>query len=480
MSDSYSGRRAFLRRSALAIGAVAAPMGVIGASLLPPYKRQEWQAFRTGAHYGALVGAISTMKANANAADPASWAYWVNIHLTRCTHGVPYFLGWHRGYLYHFERRLRQVSGDSGLVLPYWDYYANPNLPAEFTDPSPGNPLYVSRVNTNVTPALSMDPFSDSLIHFQTGTSQAFEPSVEAQPHNTLHNIVGGVMADMESPIDPIFWLHHANVDRLWVAWTGAGGGRKMPPKWTSYWSGSYTYTSTLTMARTQTYDTRSNLAYYYQNETLPTTLPALPAGEGAMSLQATGSGKMPAPPAVGTFRLSNPRATSDSTFSAAGALQVPLGERSISVQLPSNSDHSQAIARIARGNASAIRGSALKYKSVHVVLDDIAIAAEGSNGGYFYNVYLNVPARRSGSSTTRASLIGTLGPFQVRAAAHHRGGAAKLRYIVTRLLADISVVDIGMATVSFVRVNGDRSPAGSVIEIAEVRIELSTDEDES
>jgi tyrosinase len=46
--------------------------------------------------------------------------------------------------------------------------------------------------------------------------------------------------------------------------------------------------------------------------------------------------------------------------------------------------------------------------------------------------------------------------------------------------LADIPVVDIGMATVSFVRVNGERSPAGPVIEVGEVRIELSTDEAES
>jgi tyrosinase len=287
-------------------------------------------------------------------------------------------------------------------------------------------------------------------------------------------------MADMQSPIDPIFWLHHANIDRLWVAWAAAGGGRTMPAKSASYWSGSYTYTSALTMARNLTWDTRTDLAYYYQNETLPTTLPALAADEGAMSQQATGSSSMPAPPPTGTFRLSNPRATGDSTFAVAGALQVVLGERSLSVQLPSGSDHSQAIARIARGTAAPIRGSALKYKSVHVVLDDIAITAEGSNGGYFYNLYLNVPAARSASSATRTSLIGTLGAFQVRAAAHQRGGRAKLRYIVTQFLSDIPVVDIGMTTVSFVRVSGDRNPAGPAIEIGEVRIELSTDEDES
>ena len=482
MSETHSGRRAFLRQSVVAVGAVAAPLELIGAAVLTPDRREEWQTFKTGAHYGALVNAIGTMKTNTNANDPASWAYWVNIHLTRCTHGVPYFLGWHRGYLYHFEKQLRLVSGDSGLVLPYWDYYANPNLPSEFTNPAPDNPLYASRVNTNVLPALSMNSFSAALVNLQTGASQAFEPSIEAAPHNSLHNIVGGAMADMASPVDPIFWLHHANVDRLWVAWVGAGAGRKMLPKSSLYWYGNFIYASNLTMPRTDTYDTRTNLSYYYQNETLPAALPALAAGEGEMSLRATGS-KMPAPPAIGTFRLSNPRATGDATFATAGALHVGLGERSVGVQLPSSSDHSQAIARIARGNAAPIRGGVLKYKSVHVVLDDIAVTAEGSSGGYFYNVYLNVPAARLGRvdrSATRTSLIGTLGPFQVRAAAHQRGGAAKLRYVVTHLLADIAVVDIGMATVSFVRVSGDHSPAGSVIEIGEVRLEVSIDADES
>ncbi|MBX9258343.1 tyrosinase family protein [Desmonostoc muscorum CCALA 125] len=55
--------------------------------------------------------------------------------------------------------------------------------------------------------------------------------------HNYLHGLVGGVLVDLTqfpppllqrlgtmsnvpgSPNDPIFWLHHANVDRLWAQW---------------------------------------------------------------------------------------------------------------------------------------------------------------------------------------------------------------------------------------------------------------------
>ena len=31
------------------------------------------------------------------------------------------------------------------------------------------------------------------------------------------------------SPADPVFWLHHANIDRLWVRWTDPARGR-LPP----------------------------------------------------------------------------------------------------------------------------------------------------------------------------------------------------------------------------------------------------------
>jgi tyrosinase len=37
--------------------------------------------------------------------------------------------------------------------------------------------------------------------------------------HNSGHNFIGGHMGGALSPNDPIFWLHHANVDRLWALW---------------------------------------------------------------------------------------------------------------------------------------------------------------------------------------------------------------------------------------------------------------------
>jgi len=53
---------------------------------------------------------------------------------------------------------------------------------------------------------------------------------LEGFPHNKVHNCIGGVgaidpgpygnMTNFLSPVDPVFYLHHANMDRLWHVWT--------------------------------------------------------------------------------------------------------------------------------------------------------------------------------------------------------------------------------------------------------------------
>lgn len=469
MKPEYEKRREFLRHAVLALGAAAMPAGFATAATLN--RRLEWQTFKTTSHYGALLQALSRMQANPNQADPSSWGYWVNAHVNYCPHGIPYFLAWHRGFLYYFERQLRLVSGDSQLVLPYWDYYTNPNIPSEFTSATAGNPLWASRVNTNVRNALTLAPFSPTLTNFPRGMVRAFEPSIESAPHNPVHDIIGGWMTTMESPVDPIFWLHHANIDRLWVAWVAAGGGRTMPSKTSSYWSSSFIYSGFMSLRRVLTYDTRTNLGYYYQRETMPTTLPALTAAAALAGPQPAQELLAQAPPAVTTGTLSAPRATSPSTFSAAGTLAVGLSERSASVQLPVPAEYGQAMAQIAGGNAAPAPGSAVLFRTIELVLDNIDVTGSGSNGGYYYKLYLNVPGANGGVSSR---LIDTLGPFKIAAAKHHHGGPAQLRFNVTGLLAGLTRTQLGMLTVSFVRVSGENSPTGQVVSIDEVRLELS------
>ena len=53
---------------------------------------------------------------------------------------------------------------------------------------------------------------------------------LEMQPHNVVHSDLGGLMGVVDTAAqDPIFWLHHGNIDRLWNKWIQEGGGRTDP-----------------------------------------------------------------------------------------------------------------------------------------------------------------------------------------------------------------------------------------------------------
>jgi hypothetical protein len=49
--------------------------------------------------------------------------------------------------------------------------------------------------------------------------SNGFRPEYEQGPHMLFHGIVGGHMETDWSAADPIFWVHHSNIDRHWTMW---------------------------------------------------------------------------------------------------------------------------------------------------------------------------------------------------------------------------------------------------------------------
>ena len=58
---------------------------------------------------------------------------------------------------------------------------------------------------------------AEALNGFATFT--AFQAAIEGAVHAGVHSAVGGDMETGSSPSDPLFWLHHANIDRLWAKW---------------------------------------------------------------------------------------------------------------------------------------------------------------------------------------------------------------------------------------------------------------------
>jgi hypothetical protein len=169
-------------------------------------------------------------------AEPAGLASEV---WDQCTHSGPsganlQFLTWHRVFLYYFERVLQDAAKDPTLRLPYWDYTDKDQgqLPAPFASPQlkdgRANPLYDAR-RSSQTVQLDPDGTDIDRVLEKTVFSE-FSGEVELQPHGTVHCTVGpgcpySVMGDVPiSSNDPIFWFHHANIDRIFECWLQLGG----------------------------------------------------------------------------------------------------------------------------------------------------------------------------------------------------------------------------------------------------------------
>lgn len=163
-------------------------------------------------------------------------------------HGGPAFFPWHREYLKRFEDELQTI--DPSVYLPYWDWTVenlNPTGTASliWADDfmgGPGDPANGFRVTTG--------PFADwnlerrafnvfqspggggSIATFMASPNYATFDGLEG-PHGGAHVWVGGFVGNASiAPRDPVFWLIHANVDRLWAEWTNT---HRSNPAWVQY-----------------------------------------------------------------------------------------------------------------------------------------------------------------------------------------------------------------------------------------------------
>lgn len=190
------------------------------------------------------------------ASDPRSWRNQAIIHANYCPHGMEDFLEWHRFYITYFEAICGEIINDPEFALPYWNWSNNNGLLPEpffgsnplnvafLNDPSAYSPPSWSRsgwrdINTVGSRAISRDRglmndprFSqiftaDSLESTKRLSDyRLFQSTIEGEPHNMAHVLVGdpnGHMINGLSSLDPVFWLHHCNVDRIWAEWQAAG-----------------------------------------------------------------------------------------------------------------------------------------------------------------------------------------------------------------------------------------------------------------
>ncbi len=178
-----------------------------------------------------------------------------------CHHGDDHFLTWHRPYLLDYELKLRariaEFAGEAAADewrLPYWAWDAEDvaGLPASFeaeTYDDEGterpNPLFSMPYGLPIPPGIEPSGFTfrqpGPLAQLQALRARVefaftqtafhdFSTAIE-DPHNRVHGWTGGFMATYRSAFDPLFWVHHANIDRMFWQWQQGDGHMSSIPQ---------------------------------------------------------------------------------------------------------------------------------------------------------------------------------------------------------------------------------------------------------
>lgn len=400
-----------------------------------------------------LRNGVAVMKAR-NPTDPTSWLYQARMHAVdsgtaaalqdQCQHRQFLFFSWHRMYVYYFERILRKASGVPNFALPYWNYTDSPSegaipeayrLPADLASNSLYNDTRQAAYNAGAAlpPADVSYAAGFSLTDFTTtnagvptfGGRTVSAPMhfpvpspgsgrIEQSPHNNVHNDISGDMASGESPRDPVFWLHHSNIDRLWKRWIALGNERSNPTG-DSFWM-SHVFDffdengSQVALTGAQILDTVNQLGYRYDDDPLV----IWPSLEFVLT-------------------MAPQRKFLPDEVLATVTRPVRLGDRRVDVQVPVPEQGRVALAETVQEDSANDR---LVLQLKNIEYDEPV--------GVTYLLFLNLAAAAEARNPdhTHPSFIGTLGFF---GGSHHAGepatGVAE-EYDVTRVIRREGIPD--------------------------------------
>jgi tyrosinase len=203
-----------------------------------------------------------------------------------CPHQCPIFLPWHRELCKRFEYNLQ--CKDISVTLPYWNWARDATLPNpadsilwtddfmggngdpqdgyivktgpfaydpsepnswQLVDPESGKPagglrrafgIALTQIGRSPTLPTQADVNASLGIaaydypNWDTDSSPSFRNTLEGwlngpKLHNQVQMYIGGTSATNMSAFDPVFFLHHCNVDRIWAEWQAMHPNAYMP-----------------------------------------------------------------------------------------------------------------------------------------------------------------------------------------------------------------------------------------------------------
>ncbi|KAJ3376346.1 hypothetical protein HDU92_000516 [Lobulomyces angularis] len=224
--------------------------------------RKEWRELTTFEQQDYFRGVNLLKKAPSTSNNANRYEDFVATHLQNVpfAHNIAYFFPWHRQFLRSFELALQQVLKKPDYTLPYWQWTIDSQAPERSplltptafgtngqgvekclldgafrnwtTTQGSSRPRCLkrdfnlgSRIGAFASPEVINSAVMTSRDYVQ------FRPTIEANPHGQVHNGLGGRSGDMSfmfSPNDPIFFLHHAMVDRIWYEFQNAKPANKL------------------------------------------------------------------------------------------------------------------------------------------------------------------------------------------------------------------------------------------------------------
>jgi hypothetical protein len=315
-------------------------------------------------------------------------------------------------YLLQFERIIRALTDTEDWALPYWHYpdLGNLTIPGPFLDQrSPlfdaqrdlASPATISRSqwrNASTFPAFGGAP---SQVPTHRGQ---FPGALELIPHNTVHGLVGGDMSGFQSPLDPLFWIHHCNIDRLWETWLSFG---RSDPSDSSWLNMTFDFPDPIEPTGRRTIAVRD-------------VVPASAAGYGYDQLDVS-----LAAPVAGRFNILGgdmaPR--SDDRLRA-----IAASDQEGSVESPTNITLAPAAGR--QGIAPPSVEASVNEGTLLLRLENVGMDAGDASS--MWNVYVR------GDQEKDRHLVGTIAPFGL-AGLTASGGRQTFTFDVSDLIGDLS-----------------------------------------